>query len=120
MCKNLFLDPKKLHDDLRLLGVALRQRWDIPDDFRAVIMQRLRTVIETSLDDELAIKAIVQVRNMEAQNQKDEHKQIDEFSQRVISIANQLGIDVSALGIGQATDAGASAGSRGLTAPKAD
>ena len=115
----LFLDRAKLHDDLRLLGVALKRRWDISDDFRETIVERLRDIVANG-DDEIALKAIVQARNMEAQNQKDEHKQLDEFSQRIITIANQLGIDLSAIGVSQQTGAGAGSGFAGIAKAEAD
>ena len=84
----------------------MKRRWDISEDFRDTIVDRLRDIV-TNGDDEIALKAIAQARNMEAQNQKDEHKQLDEFSQRIISIANQLGIDLAAIGISDQTGAGA-------------
>ena len=95
MCKQLFLDRSKLHDDLRLLGKALKQRWDIPEDFRQVIMSRLRDMVENSPDDEIVLKAIVQVRNMESQNQKDEHNKavlaLESLSNRISDLASRTG-----------------------------
>ena len=93
MCKDLFLDRAKLHDDLRLLGKALKQRWEIPEDFRMVIMSRLRDMIESSPDEEMVLKAIVQVRNMESQNQKDEHSKavaaLESLSNRIADMASR-------------------------------
>ena len=95
MCKDLFLDGSKFHDDLRLLGKALKQRWEIPDDVRQVIMSRLRDVIENSPDEEMVLKAIVQVRNMEGQNQKDEHNKavaaLESLSNRIADMASGAG-----------------------------
>jgi hypothetical protein len=97
----LFLDRAKLHDDLRLLGVALTRRWDIGDEFKEVIIDRLQSIIIHSEDDEIALKAIGQVRQMEAQNQRDEHAHMNEFLQNAIELAKQCGIDVTVLGISQ-------------------
>lgn len=95
MCKDLFQDSSKFHDDLRLLGKALKQRWEIPEDFRQVIMSRLRDVIENSTDEEMVLKAIVQVRNMEGQNQKDEHNKavaaLESLSSRIADMASRAG-----------------------------
>ena len=114
----LLLDPAKVHDDLRLLHMAIRQRWEISEDFKAVAVSRLKSILETG-DDDIAMKAIAEARHMESQNQKDEHKQLDEFAQRVLSIAARLGIDLAALGVSQATEAGAS-GSDARSASKSE
>jgi hypothetical protein len=95
VCKDLFLDRSKFHDDLRLLGKALSQRWDIPDEFRQTIVGRLRDIIENSVDDEMVLKAIVQVRNMEGQNQKDEHCKavlaLESLTNRIADMASRAG-----------------------------
>lgn len=96
----LFLDPAKQHDDLRLLRYAIKKRWEIPEAFRGLIVDRLRHVIENG-DDDIALKAIAETRHLEAQNQKDEHKVIDvHVSARLNqldALAADLGIEVSAL-----------------------
>lgn len=93
----MFLDPPKQHDDLRLLRHAIKQRWEIPEDFRGAIVARLRGLIDCE-DDEIALKAIAEARHLEAQNQRDEHKIIDVRVHRKLSelagIAAELGIDV--------------------------
>jgi hypothetical protein len=92
----LFLDPAKQHDDLRLLRRAIKKRWDIPDEFREVIVGRLRDIIAEG-DEEIALKAIAEVRQLESQNQKDEHKLVDVSlstrNDRLDAIAADLGID---------------------------
>jgi hydroxymethylpyrimidine/phosphomethylpyrimidine kinase len=54
-----------------------------------------------SSDDEIALKAISQVRALVAQNQKDEHKVLDVRVQirhdQLDGIATDLGIEVSAI-----------------------
>lgn len=115
----LFLDRSKLHDDLRLLGTALKRRWDISEDFRDTIVDRLRDIVSNG-DDEIALKAIVQARNMEAQNQRDEHKQLDEFSQRIITLATRLGVDLTPLGIGDQASERAGRGDADTAQPQED
>ena len=92
----LFVDPAKQHDDLRLLRRAIKKRWKIPEEFRGVIVGRLRDIIENG-DEEIALKAIAEVRQMESQNQKDEHKLVDVSisarNDRLDAIAADLGID---------------------------
>lgn len=107
---SFLLDKSKTHDDLRMLQMSIKKRWDIPEDFRSVIIERLRYLIETGDDDELALKAIGQVRLLESQNQKDEHKDLDEFSNRVLQLANRLGIETGDGGISNATEGRASGG----------
>jgi HD-like signal output (HDOD) protein len=98
LCKDLFLDRAKLHDDIRLLGKALKQRWEIPEEFRQVIMSRLRDMIESSPDDEIVLKAIVQIRNMESQNQKDEHNKavaaLESLSNRIADMASRARVAI--------------------------
>lgn len=91
----LLLDRSKWHDDIRLLAVARKRRWEIDDEFRDLIVSRLRVVIAEG-DDDIALKAIAESRHMEAQNQRDEHKALDEFANRVIELADRFGIDVAA------------------------
>jgi hypothetical protein len=105
----LLLDRSKWHDDIRLLQVARKRRWEIDDSFRDLIVSRLRTVIEEG-DDEIALKAIAESRHMEAQNQRDEHKALDEFQNRVIELADRFGIDISAARIGEQASGGAGDG----------
>jgi hypothetical protein len=108
----LFLDPAKQHDDLRLLRMAIKKRWEIPEEYRHVIVGRLRDLIETG-DDEIALKAIAEVRQLEGQNQKDEHKIVDVSisarNDRLDAIAADLGIDQ---GFIEATAREASGGDR--------
>ena len=110
---SFLLDKSKTHDDLRMLQMSIKKRWDIPEDFRSVIIERLRHLIEMGEDDELALKAIGQVRLLESQNQKDEHKDLDEFSNRVLELANRLGIETGDVGISDAIE-GRTSGGDGL------
>jgi hypothetical protein len=93
----LFLDPAKKHDDLRLLRRAIKKRWEIPPEFRDIIVGRLREIIEGD-DDEIALKAIAEARHLEAQNQKDEHKLVDVHLHAKITelaeIAGEIGVDL--------------------------
>jgi hypothetical protein len=96
----LFLDPSKQHDDMRLLRRAINKRWDIPDEFKGLIVGRLKTII-TQGSDEIALKAIAEIRHLELQNQKDEHKVIDvKLALRntdLDEIASDLGIEISVI-----------------------
>lgn len=103
----MLLDREKFHDDLRLLHMAIRQRWEIDDDFKAIAMARLKAIV-TEGDDEIALKAIAEARHMESQNQKDEHKKLDEFSQLIIDVATREGVDLGAIGLGTQANLGAS------------
>lgn len=96
----LLIDGPKLHDDIRLLGRAVRKRWEVSDRIKTKILERLEDVIVDG-DDEIALKAIAQVRAMEGQNQKDQHAQLDEFTNRVLTIAQRCGINVDLLGVSQ-------------------
>ena len=93
----LLLDRTKMHDDLRLLRMANKRRWDIGDDMRDVIISRLKSIVEMG-DDDITLKAIAEIRHMEAQNQKDEHLEANEFRTRLLTIAAQRGINVDSLG----------------------
>ncbi len=94
----LFLDPAKYHDDFRLWRRAIRQRWNIDDDFKEVSLRRLQKIIADGPSDSLAIDAIAEARLLMAQNQKDEHKVLDVRVQirhdQLPGIAADLGIDV--------------------------
>lgn len=70
-------------------------------------MARLKAIV-TEGDDEIALKAIAEARHMESQNQKDEHKKLDEFSQLIIDVATREGVDLGAIGLGTQANLGAS------------
>jgi hypothetical protein len=93
----LFLDPAKQHDDLRLLRQAIKKRWEIPAEFREIIVGRLRDIVADG-DDDIALKAISEIRQLESQNQKDEHKVLDvSISARndeLDAIAADLGVEI--------------------------
>ena len=96
----LLLDESKQHDDLRLIHRAMKQRWEIPNATRKLVMERITSIIEHGADD-IALKAIGEIRQMEAQNQKDEHKVVDIGLQLkdddVVAIAAELGIDAGVI-----------------------
>jgi hypothetical protein len=101
----LFLDREKMHDDLRLLRMANKRRWDIDDDMREVIISRLRAVVETGNDD-IALKAIAEIRHMESQNQKDEHLEANEFRTRLLEYAARRGIAIGGIASGSGSSQG--------------
>ena len=106
----LFLDPAKQHDDLRLLRRAIKKRWEIPAEFRDVVVGRLRDLIEDG-DPEIALKAIAEVRHLESQNQRDDHKVVDVSiaagNFELDAIAADLGIEIGAI---EAADRAATGG----------
>lgn len=106
----LFLDPAKQHDDLRLLRRAIKKRWEIPAEFRNVVVGRLRDLIEDG-DPEIALKAIAEVRHLESQNQRDDHKVVDVSiaagNFELDAIAADLGIEIGAI---EAADRAATGG----------
>jgi hypothetical protein len=107
----LFIDPAKQHDDLRLLRRAIKKRWEIPAEFRDVVVGRLRDLIEDG-DPEIALKAIAEVRHLESQNQRDDHKVVDVSiaagNFELDAIAADLGIEIGAI---EAADRAATCGS---------
>jgi hypothetical protein len=107
----LFIDPAKQHDDLRLLRRAIKKRWEIPAEFRDVVVGRLRDLIEEG-DPEIALKAIAEVRHLESQNQRDDHKVVDVSiaagNFELDAIAADLGIEI---GLVEAADRAATGGS---------
>jgi hypothetical protein len=106
----LFIDPAKQHDDLRLLRRAIKKRWEIPAEFRDVVVGRLRDLIEEG-DPEIALKAIAEVRHLESQNQRDDHKVVDVSiaagNFELDAIAADLGIEIGAI---EAADRAATGG----------
>ena len=83
-----------------MLETAVRRRW-------AVNCEAAAETINRHLDDpdpRVALRAAGIAALMESQNQKDEHKDLDEFSGRLLALADRLGVDVSALRIGEASE----------------
>ena len=86
--------------DLVLLETAVRRRWDVNCE------QASKTINEhlSDPDPRVALRAAGIAALMESQNQKDEHKDLDDFSNRLLELANRLGVDVSSIGIGEAPE----------------
>jgi hypothetical protein len=80
--------------------MAVRKRWDISEDFRKIALARLAMIVSTG-DDDIALKAIAEVRQLESQNQKDEHKVLDvSISARndeLDAIAADLGVEIGVI-----------------------
>lgn len=97
----LFLDRERHAADIKLWRKAIRQRWNISEEFQTVALARLEKIIGNGQDDEIALKAIAELRHLMAQNQKDEHKVIDVHVQarndELLEIASELGIEVSVI-----------------------
>jgi hypothetical protein len=119
----LLADPAKQHDDLRLLRRAIKQRWEIPAEFRSVVVGRLRDLIMEG-DPEIALKAIAEVRHLESQNQKDEHKAVDVSLRaehdRLDEIARDLGIEVGLIEAAERQSGGGVGGVEAVGVANAD
>lgn len=102
--------------DLRLLETAVRRRWNIDTEAAA------KTINDhlSDADPRVALRAAGIAAVMESQNQKDEHKELDEFSNRVIELAKRLGIDVGAFGVGQTIESGTDASDATTTEAEKD
>ena len=75
--------------ELRMLETAVRRRYPI-DAVKAA------ETVNNHLDDpdpRVALRAAGIAAVMEGQNQKDEHQEQDDFSQRLIELARQCGVD---------------------------
>lgn len=97
--------------DMRLIGMAIKKRWDISPETKKLIIDRLNSIVSTNADDEVAIKAINQLRQMELQNQKDEQTAVLQSDRnRFLAIAERLGLGQSVGGIPQDGPSGDSVG----------
>jgi len=89
----LLSKPEKLHDDCRLISMAVRKRWAISDEVKGQLVDRLAQIAADNPDDEVAIKAINALRGMESQNQKDEQiSAVQSDRNRFLAIAERLGL----------------------------
>lgn len=104
--------------DARLIGMAMRKRWDIPDDVKRDTIDTAASIlrgVESSDRDKLAAARIL--LGAEKQNQDDEHKQTDIDRDnakrcRLVALAARLGIaesvvlDAEAVARGRVEDDG--------------
>ena len=82
--------------DTRMMARALQQRWPMTEEKRAIVINALLDVIQTSEKPREITAAARALMSAEAQNQNDEHKLIDAISSdhdRLSQIAADLGID---------------------------
>ena len=82
--------------DTRMMAKALTQRWPMSETKRAMVIEALMGVIETSTKPREITAAAKALMAAEKQNQEDEHKLIDAISSdndRISQIASDLGID---------------------------
>lgn len=97
--------------DTRMMAKAMEQRWPISESARKAIVSRLiRIIADPNSKPREIIAATKGLIAAEGQNQKDEHAKIDEFRNRVLTIAQRCGIDVNLLGTSQAAVRGPAAG----------
>jgi hypothetical protein len=98
--------------DARLIGMAMRKRWDIPDDVKRdtiAAVVAIQSSVESSDRDRLAASKIILAA--EKQNQDDEHKQTDIDRDnakrcRLVALAARLGIAESVVLDAEATARG--------------
>jgi len=88
-----------------MMAKAVEQRWPMSSEVRAAIIQKLLKVMGSKDSSPREITSAAKaIMSAESQNQKDEHKDLDDFSNRLLELANRLGVDVSSIGIGEAPE----------------
>lgn len=88
--------------DLVLIQRAVANRW-LTDELKPKVIKTLTSAL-TSGDPRAELRAAQIIVSMEAQNQKDEHKELKELHERILSIANQFGIDIPDVATIEATE----------------
>jgi len=93
-----------------MIQKAFEQRWPIEPMHKKAIVHRLLRIIadpqSSPREITAAAKALIAA---EKQNQDDEHAKVDEFNERILSIARRCGVNVDLLGFGEGTAGGAEA-----------
>jgi hypothetical protein len=78
--------------DLVLIQRAVANRW-LTDELKPKVIETLTNALSSG-DHRAELRAAQIIVSMESQNQKDEHKELKELHERILSIANQFGIDI--------------------------
>ena len=86
--------------EARLLGRAIRGRWNIPESVKSDTIATLHHIAENGTEESARIAACRAIIAAEAQNQRDEHSEANELKLRIIQIAHQLGVNLAAPGAG--------------------
>ena len=81
--------------DLVLIEGAVVNRW-LTEAHKPKVIETLIKAL-TSGDSRAELRAAEIIVKMEAQTQKDQHKEMKELHERILSVANQFGIDLSAV-----------------------
>lgn len=102
--------------DLRLLERAVRHRWNIDRQRTIEVVQKCLE----SADERIAVRAASILVQMEAQNQKDELSQANDFTRRLLELATRFNIDLSRIGAVEASAASAIGGDVGADATEAE
>ena len=89
------MTPKQ---EARLLGRAIKSRWEIPEQTKEVVIETLASIAsDPALKESARVSACNALIAAEAQNQKDEHKVVDigisKRNAELDAIAADLGID---------------------------
>ena len=82
-----------------MIGTAVRNRWDT-DPRKSKAMETIDAALSDP-DPKIALRAVAILKDMEAQNQRDEHKLIDvnvaTRHDQVALLAADLGIEISVI-----------------------
>ena len=79
--------------DIRLKAKAIEQRWNIPEDYRDVLIkQMLRVVADPNTTPREKTSAARAIIAAEAQNQADDNARLQQRGNRFLEVATALGI----------------------------
>lgn len=84
--------------EARLLGRAIRSRWNIPEAEKANVMDSLLHLATNGAEESTRIAAAKAIIAAEAQNQKDEHAQADALRRKLLELAIEYGSGLPADG----------------------
>lgn len=106
--------------DTRMMAKALEQRWPIKPEYREVMIKRLvRVLADPSSSAREVAAASKGLLAAEAQNQSDEHKEIDVRitirHDQLSGIAADLGLEIDALTHAESEGGGSVAGIEGAS-----
>jgi HAMP domain-containing protein len=91
--------------DLVLIQRAVANRW-LTEELKPKVIETLTSALSSG-DPRAELRAAQIIISMEAQNQKDERKELKELYERILSIANQFGIDIPDVATIEATEVAA-------------
>lgn len=86
--------------DLRLIEQAVKNRWSFD---KQRVVEVVGKCLE-SADERIAVRAASILVQMEAQNQKDEHSQANDFTRRLLELAARFNLDITGVGTVEASE----------------